>query len=458
MTEPSNDTDPHATQRSTADGPHASTPPGAPAGHTGYGPSLDEMWAPAYRTAPHTGDRNRDKRGGTVGTPVVAAVVAAALIGGLSGAGVGIWAVSSNQNPGTPGVAAPTTITVNDTENASLVTAIAATAGPSVVTIHVSAPGASGTGSGVFLTDDGYLVTNAHVVTIDGASGAPTIRVSTGDGRLFDGELIGVDPLSDLAVVKVESDTAFNPVEFADSSQLNVGDLTVAIGAPLGLSNTVTNGIVSALHRSITVPSSAAPDRDEPQNVPESPFDFWEFNGPGGDQQPRSGTFIYLPVIQTDASINPGNSGGALLNSDGELIGINVAIAGTGGAATTGSIGLGFAIPANLVKRITTELIETGEASHGLLGVTVMDTTSDSAIAEKQILGASVQTVTPGGPADAAGVRDGDIITAFNGLPITGSIDLTAQVRAVAPGSEATVSFVRNGEPRTVTVTLDELS
>src|SRR5690606_29426696 len=184
-----------------------------------------------------------------------------------------------------------------------------------------------------FLTSDGYLVTNAHVVSIDGATEQTSISVSTGDGRLFAGELVGIDPLSDLAVVKVDSDDTFTPIEFADSNNLNVGDLTVAIGAPLGLSNTVTNGIVSALHRSITVPSSAAPDGDEPDNMPESPFDFWEFNGPGGNQQPRSSTFIYLPVIQTDASINPGNSGGALLDSEGRLIGINVAIAGTG--ATT---------------------------------------------------------------------------------------------------------------------------
>src|SRR5699024_644369 len=140
------------------------------------------------------------------------------------------------------------------------------------------------------------------------------------------------------------------------------------------------------------------------QNVPESPFDFWEFNGPGGNQQPRSSTFIYLPVIQTDASINPGNSGGALLDSEGRLIGINVAIAGTG-ATTSGSIGLGFAIPANLVDRISPERIAAGAASHGLLGVTVTDTTSDEAISQKQILGASVQTVTPGGPADVAGIR-----------------------------------------------------
>lgn len=426
-----------------------------------YGPSLDEMWAPPYRTTtPSPGDTRAQPRAAAgVSVPVVAALVCAALVGGVSGAGVAIWAVGTSQ-PASPGVVAPPpAITINDPDNATLVTAIAATAGPSVVTIHVSTAGASGTGSGVLLTSDGYLVTNAHVVSIDGAARTPSISVSTGDGRLFVGELVGVDPLSDLAVVKVESDTPFNPIEFGDSGKLNVGDLTVAIGAPLGLSNTVTNGIVSALHRSITVPSSVAPDRDTPENVPESPFDFWEFNGPGANQQPRSNNHIFLPVIQTDASINPGNSGGALLDSAGRLIGINVAIAGTGSSSSsTGSIGLGFAIPSNLVERITTEIIENGEATHGLLGVTVMDTTSDDAITDKQILGASVQSVTPGGPAAGAGVRVGDIITGFNALPITGSIDLTAQVRAVAPGSEATVTFVRSGEPRTVTVTLDELT
>lgn len=425
------------------------------------GPSLDELWAPPpprvapTQTAPPT--TAATARAG-MSMPIVAAVVAAALIGGVSGAGVGIWAVTSNQPTMIGQSVAPATITVNDSENASRVTAIAASAGPAVVTLQVSSGSASGTGSGVFLTSDGYLVTNAHVVSLDGASGDPTIMVSTGDGRLYVGELIGVDPISDLAVVKVEGgDRTFTAVEFGDSSALNVGDLTVVIGAPLGLANTVTNGIVSALHRSITVQSSEVPEGDTPENAPESPFDFWEFNGQNQNNSQGASSLIYLPVIQTDASINPGNSGGALLDSEGRLIGINVAIAGTGSSSTTGSIGLGFAIPSNLVKRITTELIETGEATHGLMGVTVMDTLNDTAITEKSILGASVQSLTPGGPAVRSGLREGDVITAFNGLPITGSIDLTAQVRAAAPGSEATVTFVRAGEARTTTVTLGEL-
>src|SRR5690606_1116657 len=262
-------------------------------------------------------------------------------------------------------------------ENASLVTAIAATAGPSVVTIHVNAAGASGTGSGVILTSDGYLVTNAHVVSVDGATDQPNISVSTGDGRLFAGELIGIDPLSDLAVVKIESDDPFRPIDFADSNTLNVGDVTVAIGAPLGLSNTVTNGIVSALNRSITVASSAVPEESDGQspddngsNGGEGPFNFWEFPGQGGNGQGDEGSEqefpsalqqanIYLPVIQTDAAINPGNSGGALLDKDAKVIGINVAIAGTGsnGSGQSGNIGVGFAIPSNLAKRIAFDII-----------------------------------------------------------------------------------------------------
>ena len=441
--------------------PIESPPASAPTEPTRPGPSLDELWSPPpARLAPTSAPASPPPAASTgVSMPIVAAIVAAALIGGVSGAGVGIWAVSTNQPTVVGESVAPTTITVNDSENASQVTAIAAKSGPAVVTIQVSSGSASGTGSGVFLTSDGYLVTNAHVVTLDGASGDPTIMVSTGDGRLYVGELVGVDPISDLAVIKIDGgETAFTAIEFGDSSNLNVGDLTVVIGAPLGLANTVTNGIVSALHRSITVQSSEVPEGDTPENAPESPFDFWEFNGQNQNNSQGSSSLIYLPVIQTDASINPGNSGGALLDSQGRLIGINVAIAGTGSAASaTGSIGLGFAIPSNLVKRITTALIETGEATHGLMGVTVMDTLNDTAITQKSILGASVQSLTPGGPAAQSGLREGDIITAFNGLPITGSIDLTAQVRAAAPRSDATVTYVRAGEARTATVTLGEL-
>ncbi|MCB1281456.1 MAG: PDZ domain-containing protein, partial [Salinibacterium sp.] len=159
------------------------------------------------------------------------------------------------------------------------------------------------------------------------------------------------------------------------------------------------------------------------------------------------------------AAINPGNSGGALLDLDGKVIGINVAIAGTGSTSQgqSGNIGVGFAIPSNLAKRVAFDMINGGTATHGLLGATVMDVLGDSAIKTKTIVGASVQSVTDGGAAQKAGIRKGDIITEFNGLPITGSIDLTAQVRAAEAGSKATVTYVRDGKSTTVTVTLGEL-
>ena len=251
-------------------------------------------------------------------------------------------------------------------------------------------------------------------------------------------------------------------VEFADSDALNVGDRTIVIGAPLGLAGSVSNGIVSALNRSITVRSSAVPEQQVEQVQPgdggEAPFDFWDFDVPGTEPvEPRpltSGT-VSLPVIQTDAAINPGNSGGALLDDEGRLIGIVVAIATAGGGSgQSGSIGVGFSIPSNFAQRIATELIETGSASHGLLGASVTDSLND---AESTVVGALIDSVLPGGAAEVAGLRPGDVITTFNGVPITGSVDLTAQVRVLPAGASASLTYVRGGQVQEVTVTLGEL-
>lgn len=401
---------------------------------------------------------------------LVAALAIGALVGGVSGAGVATWAITSNisSSSTTAAPTGPSTITVNDAANATQITAIAASAGPSVVTVSVQGGNAGGTGSGVIVTEDGYIVTNTHVVTLDGASAHPKIQVQSYDGHLYEAKLVGTDPITDIAVIKIEG--TFQPLQFADSSKLNVGDTAIAIGAPLGLTNTVTNGIVSALNRSITIASSAAPkdDTKAPEgNSENGPFNFWEFPTPGEPQQQDQSQApasdqpnIFLPVVQTDAAINPGNSGGALLDSDGKVIGINVAIAGTGSAfgAQSGNIGVGFAIPSNLAKRVAFEMINGGTASHGLMGATVMDATEDSAITNKTVVGASVQSVTRGGGADKAGIRKGDIVTGFNGLPITGSIDLTAQVRAAEAGSQATVTYLRDGKLTTVNMTLGTLS
>lgn len=425
---------------------------------------------PHYRLLTEEPHQNRTKKTSPLGL-AGAALAVGALIGGVSGAGVATFAI--NSNPSSNSAAAPdspTTITVNDPANATQITAIAASAGPSVVTVSVQGGTAGGTGSGVIITEDGYIVTNTHVVTLDGETAHAKIDVQTYDGHLYTAKLVGTDPITDIAVIKIEG--TYESLQFADSNKLNVGDTAIAIGAPLGLSNTVTNGIVSALNRSITISSSAAPKDDEGNKTPDNgeengPFNFWEFKNPGDPQneneQPPTAdrqANVFLPVVQTDAAINPGNSGGALLDNNGKVIGINVAIAGTGSsfAGQSGNIGVGFAIPSNLVKRVAFDIINEGTASHGLLGATIMDVVGDAAIKTKTVVGASVQSVTNGGAAAKAGIRKGDVVTGFNGLPITGSIDLTAQVRAAEAGSEATVTYLRNGTSTTVTVTLGELT
>jgi len=402
-----------------------------------------------------------------VGLGVAAAIVAAALIGGASGAGITAL-IASNQPPASSDSAdSAQNIVVNDTDSVNQITAVAAKASPSVVTISVTGGQAGGTGSGIILSEDGYVLTNTHVVTLDGATADPAIQVKTDDGHLYEAELVGTDPLSDLAVIKLVDASGLTPLEFADSDELNVGDSAIAIGAPLGLSGTVTNGIVSALNRSIDVASSAAPttpddseegdsgEGDQGDGSEESPFDFF-FDLPdpdgGQSQQTTASGQVSLPVIQTDAAINPGNSGGALLDSEGRLIGVNVAILSAGGSSTeAGNIGVGFAVPSNLAERIANEIIENGSATHGLLGATV---TSAEADGQSDIVGALISEVSAGGAAEQAGLQAGDVVTEFDGVPITDQTDLTAQVRALPGGATADLTFTRDGESQTVSVTL----
>jgi len=398
----------------------------------------------------------------SLAVPIIAAAVVAGLLGGGAGAGVATWAITSQSAQSSNNPGSHQTITVNNPDGTDVVTAVAAKAADSVVTINVAAGRSGGSGSGVILDTEGYVLTNTHVVTLDGASADGAIEVTTADGRIFTAKIVGLDPIVDLAVIKLENASNLTPVEWGDSDALEVGDQVVAIGAPLGLSNTVTDGIVSALGRSIQIQSSAVPDSgdgdqtpDQDQNGGQGPFDFWQLDpGQGGSGASQSST-ISLPVIQTDAAINPGNSGGALLNDTGQLVGINVAIASTGstGGSQSGSIGVGFSIPSSLAQRVAKEIIENGGASHGLLGATVSTASSD----DSDVVGAVIREVTPGGAADAAGLRSGDVVTQFNGMAITSSTDLTAQVRALASGSSAELSYQRNGRTTTTEVTLGEL-
>ena len=402
----------------------------------------------------------------SVSLPVVAAITVAALVGGVSGAGVSLWAASLDDDDKSTVSSSPTTVTVNDPDNATTITAVAAKAAASVVTIAVKSGNEGGTGSGVVLTADGYILTNTHVVTLEGATANPTVQVQTSDGRLLEAEIVGTDPLADLAVIKVKDVDDLVPADFADSAKLNVGDTAIAIGAPLGLAGTVTNGIVSSLNRSIQIASSAAPDESEGDDDSdggergETPFDFWQFNENGSDAtSTTSSETISLAVIQTDAAINPGNSGGALLDSEGNVIGINVAIASAGstGSSQSGSIGVGFAIPSNLAKRIANEIIENGSATHGLLGASVLDVTEDDSATDSAVVGATIKELTTDGAAAKAGLQVGDVITGVDGIQITGKTDLTAQVRALAAGAKATISYVRDGEKAEATVTLGTL-
>jgi len=270
---------------------------------------------------------------------------------------------------------------------------------------------------------------------------------------------VGTDPTSDLAVIKLTDATGLAPMKWADSSKLNVGDQTIAIGAPLDLPGTVTTGIVSALNRSISIASSAAPDTTD-QTTPDqgggtSPY--FNFDLPGTQSQSAQAATksISLSVIQTDAAINPGNSGGALLNAKGELIGVNVAIASAGSTSASGSasgsIGVGFSIPSNLAKRVSDEIIATGSATHGLLGASVTDSKTGS-------VGALINEVSSGGGAEKAGLQKGDIVTNLGGFPITDANDLTAQVRALAAGAQATATYIRDGQAYTTNVTVGSLA
>ncbi len=361
-----------------------------------------------------------------------AAILLGASVGAAVGAGVGIGAYTY--------ITRPSPIVVNNSESVNWITAAAATASPSVVTINVSGSAGGGNGSGVVLSAEGYVLTNTHVVTLDGSAATVEIEVKTNDGRVYPATLVGTDPTNDLAVIKVEAPTPFTPIVFADSDKLNVGASVVAIGAPLGLANTVTGGIVSALNRTISVASAAIPENSD--------------LGQGGLQFfSGSGTAINLRVIQTDAAINPGNSGGALVNEQGQLIGINVAIASAGNSGAAGSIGVGFAIPSNVAKRIADEIIATGSASHALLGALVSDAANSKASASFSV-GAEIQELSPGGAAEKAGMKVGDVVTKFNGVKITSATELTAAVRQEPAGAKAKAEVVRDGKTITIDVIL----
>jgi putative serine protease PepD len=296
---------------------------------------------------------------------------------------------------------------------------------PSVVTITASSGKSGGSGSGEVIRSDGYILTNNHVISV--AADGGTVEVLFNDGKTVPAVITGRDPKADLAVIKVDK-TGLPVIPFGSSSDLVVGEPVVALGAPLGLSNTVTSGIVSALDRTVEVPSD---------------------NGQ---------TALLVSAVQTDAAINPGNSGGALVDCSAQLVGVPSAGAlapSTGaGGTSTGSIGLGFAIPVDLAKSISDEIIATGTVTHAYFGISVITLPPAAAKQEGLSGGIFVQAVVPGGPSALAGLRTGDIITELNGEPATSSDQLAALTITKRPGDVVTVTYQRNGQTATTKVTL----
>lgn len=303
-------------------------------------------------------------------------------------------------------------------------------AGPSVVSIAVRSAQGQAEGSGVVLDRAGHIVTNHHVVAEAGQ-----LTVTLSDRQVYRATVVATDPSTDLAVIQLTDPPGdLSPIAFGDVSQLKVGQPVMALGNPLGLSETVTTGIISALDRPVVTTEQAT-------------------GGLGSRGASSGGSEVVTNAIQTSAAINPGNSGGALVNANGELIGITSSIATLGsGQGQSGNLGIGFAIPADQVKAVTDELISTGKANHAFLGVSTTDlvATVDGA----SYVGAGVQSVSAGTPAAAGGIRAGDVIIGVDGEPVTGSEGLIAQIRDRRPGAEVVLVVVRGGNRIEAKVTL----
>lgn len=358
---------------------------------------------------------------------VVTAVVAALVSGALC-LGVGFTAITNGW------VHVPTSSSLSDVKSntsgsgsakaksgtAVDWTAVAKEVSDSVVAIDVATSDGEAKGSGVVISDKGYIATNNHVI-----SGAQQIQVTLASGAVYSAKVVGTDTTTDLAVIKLDNPPSdLKVAEFADSDNLAVGEAVMAIGNPLGYDDTATTGIVSALNRPVTV-------TDDDNNA------------------------IVTNAVQIDAAINPGNSGGPTFNAAGQVIGINSSIASTASSSgTAGSIGIGFAIPSNLVKRVTNEIIDNGSVKHVVLGITIK---SSSVEADGVTRGcAQVQAVTDGGPASKAGVKAGDSIVAFNGKAVNNNYSLLGYVRASAMGDKVKLTVVRGGNTMDLEVTLDQ--
>ena len=361
---------------------------------------------------------------------VVAALVAAALCLGLG------YAAITNGWVTVPTSSSLSNVTSNKSGSGSATAktgeapdwqTVASGVSGSVVSIQTTMANGTAKGSGAIIDTEGHIITNNHVI-----SGAQQIQVTLANGNIYSAQLVGTDTTTDLAVIKLDNPpSGLKAVEFADSDKLAVGENVMAIGNPLGYDDTATTGIVSALNRPVTV-------TDDNNNE------------------------IVTNAVQIDAAINPGNSGGPTFNAAGQVIGINSSIASTATSSdSAGSIGIGFAIPSNLVKRVADEIIKDGKVKHVALGVVIK---SDTVEADGVTRGGATITkssatgsaVVSGGPADKAGLKEGDTIVAFNGNAVNNNYSLLGYVRAAALGDKVTLTIVRDGKTMNVDVTLDQ--
>ena len=365
----------------------------------------------------------RSKRRRTLGVAWIAPLVVVALLAGAAGGVLSVRTLDRTHlaDAGLPVSALP----AGSARPPDSVAGIAARVLPSVVAIRVSAAAGTSTGSGLVLRQDGFLLTNNHVVA-SGAEAGASIEVLFADGTKDPATIVGRTGDYDLAVIKVDR-TGLVPLVLGNSDDVAVGDPVVAVGAPLGLEGTVTTGIISALNRPVSA----------------------------GDVSDTA----FINAIQTDAAINPGNSGGPLVNAAGEVIGINSAIAQPpgAGAVVAGSIGLGFAITSNQARRTSGQLIETGVATHPIIGVLLDQAYSGEGVQVAAAPQQGKESVSPGGPADNAGIRSGDVILTIDGRPVTEPDELIVSIRAKAPGASVTLQVRSGDDPaRAVRVVLDE--
>ena len=420
MTRPTDD----ASQQNRQNG---NTPYGFPFGPQGPNGGQDQGMA-----QPEDGG-NASRGGSSAASHIVTAVVAALVAAALC-LGVGYFALTYGW------VSTPTTTSLTNVQSNKSGTGsataktgeaadwktVASEVSGSVVSIQAALSNGTAKGSGAIVSAKGYIVTNNHVI-----SGAQQIQVTLSNGQMYTAQVVGTDTTTDLAVIKLDNPPSdLKAVEFADSDKLAVGEDVMAIGNPLGYDDTATTGIVSALNRPVTVTDD-------------------------------SGSDIVTNAVQIDAAINPGNSGGPTFNAAGQVIGINSSIASTATSSdSAGSIGIGFAIPSNLVKRVANEIIKDGKVKHVALGVTITTSTVEAdgvtRAGAKVTAGTSGSAVVSGSPADKAGLKVGDVIVAYDGNAVSSTYSLLGYVRASALNDKVTLTIVRGGKTMDVEVTLDK--